>query len=172
MSSTRAGHIPGTHTVGFDGPSETIEFTHAVRDRAVFARGALAAAKWLIGKRGWFSLRDMMATTEQHKIPDTVLSRSQVYEFKTISAKIVADRLRTIAIEEKIDVPDAGLLLLARAGEGSMRDSLSAFDQVRAFAGDAIAVDDVVTVLGLVGRDLVLDMYRSRTAHFDGLAGA
>jgi len=60
MSSTRAGHIPGTHTVGFDGPSETIEFTHAVRDRAVFARGALAAAKWLIGKRGWFSLRDML----------------------------------------------------------------------------------------------------------------
>ncbi len=100
----------------------------------------------------------MMATTEQHKIPDTVLSRSQVYEFKTISAKIVADRLRTIAVEEQIDIPEAGLLLLARAGEGSMRDSLSAFDQVRAFAGDAIAVDDVVTVLGLVGRDLVFDM--------------
>ena len=52
----------------------------------------------------------------------------------------------------------AGLMLLARAGEGSMRDSLSAFDQVRAFAGDQIEVDDVVTVLGLIGRDLVLDM--------------
>jgi DNA polymerase-3 subunit gamma/tau len=100
----------------------------------------------------------MMATTEQHKIPDTVLSRSQVYEFRTISAKIVADRLRTIAAEEKIEIPEQGLLLLARAGEGSMRDSLSAFDQVRAFAGDTIAVDDVVTVLGLVGRDLVFDM--------------
>ena len=49
-------------------------------------------------------------------------------------------------------------MLLARAGEGSMRDSLSAFDQVRAFAGDTIAVDDVVTVLGLIGRDLVFDM--------------
>ena len=49
-------------------------------------------------------------------------------------------------------------MLLARAGEGSMRDSLSAFDQVRAFAGDAIVTDDVVTVLGLVGRDLVFDM--------------
>jgi len=100
----------------------------------------------------------MMATTEQHKIPDTVLSRSQVYEFKTISARIVADRLRLIAGEEKIEIPDAGLLLLARAGEGSMRDSLSAFDQVRAFAGDNIVVDDVVTVLGLVGRDLVFDL--------------
>jgi len=49
-------------------------------------------------------------------------------------------------------------MLLARAGEGSMRDSLSAFDQVRAFAGDAIVTEDVVTVLGLVGRDLVFDM--------------
>ena len=100
----------------------------------------------------------MMATTEQHKIPDTVLSRSQVYEFKTISAKTVADRLRMIAGEEKIEIPEAGLLLLARAGEGSMRDSLSAFDQVRAFAGDSIVVEDVVTVLGLVGRDLVFDL--------------
>jgi len=100
----------------------------------------------------------MMATTEQHKIPDTVLSRSQVYEFRTISAKVVADRLRLIASEEKIEISEAGLLLLARAGEGSMRDSLSAFDQVRAFAGDSIVVEDIVTVLGLVGRDLVFDM--------------
>ena len=60
VSSTRAGHVPGTHTVGFDGPSETIELTHTVRDRAVFARGALVAARWLVGKRGWFSLRDML----------------------------------------------------------------------------------------------------------------
>jgi DNA polymerase-3 subunit gamma/tau len=106
----------------------------------------------------------MMATTAQDKIPDTVLSRSQVYEFKTISGKTVAQQLRSIAVEEKIEIPDAGLMLLARAGEGSMRDSLSAFDQVRAFAGDNIAVDDVVTVLGLVGRDLVFDMLESVAA--------
>jgi 4-hydroxy-tetrahydrodipicolinate reductase len=61
VSSTRVGFVPGTHTVGFDGPSETIELTHTVRDRAVFARGALTGAKWLIGKRGWFSIRDMLA---------------------------------------------------------------------------------------------------------------
>jgi 4-hydroxy-tetrahydrodipicolinate reductase len=60
VSSSRAGTIPGTHTVGFDGPSETIELTHTVRDRAVFARGALTAARWLVGKRGWFSIRDML----------------------------------------------------------------------------------------------------------------
>jgi DNA polymerase-3 subunit gamma/tau len=106
----------------------------------------------------------MMATTEQHKIPDTVLSRSQVYEFKTISVKTVAEQLRKIAGEEKIEIPDEGLMLLARAGEGSMRDSLSAFDQVRAFAGDTIVTDDVVTVLGLVGRDLVFDLLEAVAA--------
>jgi len=60
ISSTRAGFIPGTHTVGFDGPSETVELTHRVRDRAVFARGALVAARWLIGRRGWYSMRDVL----------------------------------------------------------------------------------------------------------------
>lgn len=60
MSSTRAGSIPGTHTVGFDGPAETVTLTHTVRDRAVFARGALEAAKWLRGRRGWFGIQDMI----------------------------------------------------------------------------------------------------------------
>ena len=62
VSSTRVGSVPGTHTVGFDGPSETIEFTHTVRDRAVFARGALTAAKWLVGKQGWFSIKDILGS--------------------------------------------------------------------------------------------------------------
>jgi len=61
VSSTRAGSIPGTHVVGFDGPSETVTLTHDVRDRAVFAHGALEAAKWLRGRRGWFSMRDMIS---------------------------------------------------------------------------------------------------------------
>lgn len=60
ISSTRAGTIPGTHTVGFDGLGETVTLTHEVRDRAVFAHGALQAAKWLRGRRGWFSMKDLM----------------------------------------------------------------------------------------------------------------
>jgi len=60
VSSTRAGFIPGTHTVGFDGPAETITLTHAARDRTAFARGAIAAAKWVHGKRGWFSMKDVL----------------------------------------------------------------------------------------------------------------
>jgi 4-hydroxy-tetrahydrodipicolinate reductase len=60
VSSTRAGYIPGTHTVGFDSPAETITLTHTARDRTAFARGALEAAKWIHGKRGWFTMREML----------------------------------------------------------------------------------------------------------------
>ncbi len=112
----------------------------------------------------------MMATTELHKIPDTVLSRSQVYEFRTIPAKTVSERLRFVAEQEGITVPDDALQLLARAGEGSMRDSLSAFDQVRAFSGDTLTLDDVTSVLGLVGRDLVFDMLEAIAAEDAGAA--
>jgi len=60
VSSTRAGFIPGTHTIGFDGPAETITLAHAARDRTGFARGALTAAKWVVGKRGWFTMKDVL----------------------------------------------------------------------------------------------------------------
>lgn len=60
VSSTRAGSIPGTHTVGFDSPSESVTLTHAVRDRAVFARGALEAAQWIKGRTGWFGMGDLL----------------------------------------------------------------------------------------------------------------
>jgi 4-hydroxy-tetrahydrodipicolinate reductase len=60
VSATRAGFIPGTHTIGFDGPSESITLTHTARDRGGFARGALTAAKWVQGKRGWFTMHDVL----------------------------------------------------------------------------------------------------------------
>jgi 4-hydroxy-tetrahydrodipicolinate reductase len=60
VSSARAGFIPGTHTIGFDGPAETLTLTHAARDRTAFARGALAAARWIQGKRGWFTMKDVL----------------------------------------------------------------------------------------------------------------
>ena len=60
VSSTRAGSIPGTHTIGFDGPSDTIELTHTARDRRGFASGALLAARWLQGREGWFSMADVL----------------------------------------------------------------------------------------------------------------
>lgn len=99
----------------------------------------------------------MMATTQLEKIPDTILSRAQVYELRTIGRQQIAEQLRMIAEAESIAVDDAALGLVARAADGSMRDAQSAFDQVIAFAGETIGVDDVSTVLGLIGRDPVLD---------------
>jgi 4-hydroxy-tetrahydrodipicolinate reductase len=61
MSSSRAGFIPGTHTIGFDGSSDTIELTHTARDRRGFAAGALLAARWIQGRRGWYSMADVLA---------------------------------------------------------------------------------------------------------------
>jgi DNA polymerase-3 subunit gamma/tau len=111
----------------------------------------------------------MMATTELHKIPDTILSRSQVFEFRTIPANAIVEQLRRIADAERIDVPDAALSLVARAADGSMRDAQSALDQVMAFAGQTITVDDVSAVLGLVGRDLLIDLIEAVVAE-DGPA--
>ncbi len=60
VASTRAGAIPGTHTVGFDATGETITLTHTARDRSGFAHGALEAARWIAGRRGWFTMRDVL----------------------------------------------------------------------------------------------------------------
>jgi len=60
MSSTRAGAIPGVHTIGFDGRSDTIELTHTARDRRGFAAGALLAAKWIRGRTGWYTMQDVL----------------------------------------------------------------------------------------------------------------
>ena len=60
VSSTRAGFIPGTHTIGFDGPSESITLSHTARDRGAFARGALTAARWVKGRQGWFTMQDVL----------------------------------------------------------------------------------------------------------------
>ena len=100
----------------------------------------------------------MMATTEIDKVPQTIRSRSQVFELKSIGVKAIADQLRRIAEAEQIQIDDDAVMLIARAGDGSMRDAQSAFDQVIAFAGGSIGADDVSTVLGLVRRDLLLDM--------------
>jgi DNA polymerase-3 subunit gamma/tau len=99
----------------------------------------------------------MMATTEIDKIPDTVLSRSQVYELRTIGTRAIAEQLRRIVDAEQIAIPDAALQLLARDAEGSMRDAQSKLDQVIAFTGKTVTTGDLATVLGLVGRDLLLD---------------
>ena len=100
----------------------------------------------------------IMATTLIDKIPDTILSRSQVFEFRTIGTAAITDQLRVITAAESVAIDEAGLALIARSAEGSMRDAQSALDQVIAFAGESVTVEEVSTVLGLVGRDAVFDM--------------
>jgi len=64
IASTRAGTIPGTHTIGFDGSSDTIALTHTARDRRGFAGGALVAARWVHGRHGWFSMADVLKESQ------------------------------------------------------------------------------------------------------------
>ncbi len=111
----------------------------------------------------------MMATTEIDKVPPTIQSRSQVFELKTIGVKQIAEQLKSIAAAEHIAIDDAAVMLIARAGEGSMRDAQSAFDQVIAFAGSTISAEDVATVLGLVRRELLIEVV-SAVAREDGPA--
>ncbi|MCA1566565.1 MAG: DNA polymerase III subunit gamma/tau [Acidobacteria bacterium] len=103
----------------------------------------------------------IMATTESHKIPDTILSRSQQFEFRTIATARIAERLRLIADAEGINVADEALREIARAGEGSMRDAQSAFDQVISFSDAEIAVADVEAALGIAGAELRTRVMRS-----------
>ena len=94
-----------------------------------------------------------MATTEHHKVPETILSRCQQFEFRTIATAKILERLRQIAEAEKISIEDEGLREIARSGEGSMRDAQSGFDQVISFAGDKIKKEDVEMALGVAGAD-------------------
>jgi DNA polymerase-3 subunit gamma/tau len=93
----------------------------------------------------------IMATTELHKVPDTILSRCQQFEFRQIPTEKIFRRLREIADLEEITIGDQALLEIARAGAGSLRDAQSAFDQVIAFSGAEITEENVSTALGLVG---------------------
>ena len=97
----------------------------------------------------------IMATTEKHKVPDTILSRSQQFEFRTIATAKILERLKLISKSEKITIPDDALREIARTGEGSMRDAQSALDQVISFAGNKIKKEDVEMALGVAGADIL-----------------
>src|SRR5258705_1394631 len=107
----------------------------------------------------------IMATTERHKVPETILSRCQQFEFRTIATAKIFDRLRLIAEAEKIAVPDEALREIARSGEGSMRDAQSAFDQVISFAGSKIKKEDVEMALGVAGADILIRVVNGIANH-------
>ncbi len=97
----------------------------------------------------------VFATTEIHKIPATILSRCQHYNFRRISGVEIAQRLRLVAQDEGISIEDRSLTALARASEGSMRDALSLLDQAVAFGGKTVQHADLEMLLGAVPREFV-----------------
>jgi len=97
----------------------------------------------------------IMATTEKHKVPETILSRCQQFEFRTIATAKILERLKLIAKTEQISIPDDALREIARTGDGSMRDAQSALDQVISFAGTKIKKEDVEMALGVAGADIL-----------------
>jgi DNA polymerase-3 subunit gamma/tau len=107
----------------------------------------------------------IFATTEYHKIPETILSRCQQYDFRMIPARELGSHLRHIADAEGITISDASLGLIARAAEGSVRDGLSLFDQVLAFTGEHVKDEEVAGLLGLVDREL---LHRASSAIVEG----
>ncbi len=101
------------------------------------------------------SVKFIFATTEYHKIPDTILSRCQEFEFRTVSRSEIAQQLRRIVEAEGFRASEAALAILARAAEGSLRDGISALDQVIASAGSDIGENEVTEILGLVERQVL-----------------
>ncbi len=111
----------------------------------------------------------ILATTELHKVPDTIVSRCQLFEFRTIPLAKVQAKLTEIAVATGVEATSSALAAVARAGEGSMRDAQSALDQVIAFAGDRIDLPDVTTALGIVGDETLYDAFEA-IAEGDGAA--
>lgn len=102
----------------------------------------------------------ILATTEVHKIPITILSRCQRYDFKRISLETIADRLRELTQAERIEVEDKALMYIAKAADGSLRDGLSLLDQCVAFHyGKALTYDNALEVLGAVDAGVFSRMY-------------
>lgn len=107
----------------------------------------------------------IMATTERHKVPETILSRCQQFEFRTIATAKILERLKLIANSEQISIPEDALREIARTGEGSMRDAQSALDQVISFAGSKIKKEDVEMALGIAGADILTRIIDSIAAN-------
>lgn len=91
----------------------------------------------------------IMATTDLHKVPATILSRSQVYHFKLVSPEIVTKHLKNICEKEKIKIEDAALEIVVRRGGGSFRDALSLLDQISTLSSDLITAEMVEKAIGL-----------------------
>jgi DNA polymerase-3 subunit gamma/tau len=106
----------------------------------------------------------ILATTESHKLPETIVSRTQRYTFKPADPAIVIAHLRFIATSEHIDITDEALALVARHGDGSFRDSVSLLDQARNIEG-TIGIDDIGRLLGIAPEEALATIWQAIEAH-------
>ena len=100
----------------------------------------------------------IFATTEVHKVPVTILSRCQRYDFKLIATQTIAARLREVLAKESVVAEDGAIAVLAREAAGSMRDAMSLVDQVIAYSGNKLTTDDVTRVLGVADRKVLHEL--------------
>ncbi|MBQ3584800.1 MAG: DNA polymerase III subunit gamma/tau, partial [Lachnospiraceae bacterium] len=104
----------------------------------------------------------ILATTEAHKIPITILSRCQRYDFKHISVDTIQSRLQELADKENMEVEERALRFIAKAADGSLRDALSLLDQCEAFSiGEPLSYDKTLEILGAVDTDIFSNMLRA-----------
>lgn len=103
----------------------------------------------------------IFATTESHKVPVTILSRCQRFDFKRIPPTEIVVHLKRIAEEEAVEVSESGLILIAKEAEGSMRDAESLLDQVISFSGEKIKEGDIRDILGVMDADILFDTSRA-----------
>ena len=103
----------------------------------------------------------IFATTELQKVIPTILSRCQRFEFKRIAINELIDRLKYICKEEKIDIDDDSLLLIAKKGDGSMRDAQSILEQAAAFSKDKIDYKMIIDILGIIKEEVYFDLIQS-----------
>jgi len=99
----------------------------------------------------------IFATTEFHKVPATIISRCQHFEFKKISQRDIVNHLLDITQKEKIEISPAGLNLIAEAADGSLRDAQSLLDQAVAFSGEVINDEDLKEILGTISREILFE---------------
>ena len=97
----------------------------------------------------------ILATTEPHRLPATILSRCQRYNFKRIPNKAIVERLKTVAHKSQVQTEEEALSTIARWAEGSMRDALSLMDQCIGFCGNYVTNDDVVAILGTADQEFI-----------------
>lgn len=98
----------------------------------------------------------IFATTEPFKVPETICSRTQRYEFRRVNVSDLAAHIRKVAAAEKIEIEEEAVFILARKADGAVRDSLSLLDQLSAFAGEKITPRHIIEALGLVDRQFYL----------------